>query len=258
MVMVSVFIPTYLDQNDKYLRAAVDSVLKQDYPVEVIVVSDRKSHPKFLDSRVTVIQLQKRLRFSAKNNLAATHAHPHSKYFLLLNDDTYMARGCLSSMVKAAEVGNDNCMVGAVSNCDNGPLFRTHLEVPLLGGGSLTLPSQFTYDEAEPWLDSLFEFKPFPRQFMFETKRLFFYNVLIPKSVWNRIGKMEEGFQNSCEDFDYCIRAHKIGVKLFVEQSAFCFHFSGKTSGVTATALERIEDQKFIEYKHGPDYLRVV
>lgn len=254
--VVSVFIPTYLDQNEKYLRAAVESVLRQDIPLEVIIISDRKAHPKFLDSRVSVIQCQKRLRFSAKNNLAAQHAHPESKYFLLLNDDTYMARGCLEAMAKCA--GYSSRMVGAVSNCDNGPLFNTHLEVPLLGGGSLTLPPQFTFDEAEPWLESLFEFKPFPRQFAFETKKLFFYNVLIPRSVWDTIGPMDERFQNSCEDFDYCIRARKEGVRLMVEQSAFCFHFSGKTSGVTATPRERIEDQQYIEQKHGHDYLRVV
>lgn len=256
--MVSVFIPTYLDQNEKYLRAAVESVLEQDVELEVIIVSDRKKHPIFLDPRVKVIGLEKRIRFSAKNNLAAKHASKDATHYLLLNDDTYMTRGCLKSMVEASKRVGDACMMGSLSNCDNGPIFRAHLEVPLLMGGALTVPSQFDYDEAAPWLDSLFEFKPYPKQFTFETKKLFFYNVLIPKAVWNHLGPMEEKFQNSCEDFDYCIRAHKAGVRLYIEQSAFCFHFSGKTSGLTATSQERMADQCFIEAKHGSDYLRVV
>lgn len=250
---ISVFIPTYLDQNDHYLIASVNSVLNQDIPIEVIVISDRNKHPKFTDPRVRVIELKERTRFCPKNNLAALQASASSEYFLLLNDDTLMTRGCLKRMVDAARLYNNHALVGALSNCDNGPLWRSYLEFNV-NGVKMAIPPQYSIGDMSPWLQELFEFNPFQKPFVFEVPRLFFYNVLVPRTAWDTIGPMDEKFQNSCDDFDYCIRAKRAGLKLIIEQSAFCFHFSGKTSGVTATSSERIADQRYIMEKHGTDY----
>lgn len=255
--MISVFIPTYLDQNEKYLQAAVNAVLAQDVPLEVIVVSDRKVHPEFSDERVKVLKLPQRTRFCPKNNLAARSASKDSTHFLLLNDDTLMTRGSLKEMLKADEL-YPGALIGALSNCDNGPLYRKDFIAHLGDNGKFPIAPQFNFSEAEPFLDFLFEYRPYSESFVFETPRLFFFNVLMKRRTWHHVGQMDEEYLNSCDDFDYCIRAKKIGYKLVVQQSAFCFHFSGKTSGVTATSEERIKDQIYFEKKHGIDVLRVL
>jgi GT2 family glycosyltransferase len=272
--LVSVFIPTYLDKNDRYLQQCLWSLDQQEIPLDIIVITDRPTKPDVSivkNHRVQLLELTERIRFSGKNNMAARAAHPASQFFLLLNDDAFPTRGMIKAMLESLQnmaqmQGDtslvDTTMMGCLSNCDLGLLYYTNFVQALISPEGekewAQFPRQFTMDDVDSRMQELFEYRPFDKIFTFEVPRLYFYNVLIPRKLFEAVGPMEERFLNSCEDFDYCIRAKNIGAKLYVAQSAFCFHFGGSTADVTATDHEREWDQKLVTEKHGELYWRVI
>lgn len=255
--MISVIVPTHLDCNDKYLQCTLRALNEQDADMEVIVVSDRKTSPDISivkNHPCKLVEAPKGMRFAAKNNLGIKLADNRSTHYHLISDDVMPTRGMVKDMAAMMHAGIPAIMA-SLSNCDVGPLYFSNFAMKMDDGGYVSIPPAFTYEQAESFLPKLFEYNPYRGNgFIFEVPRLYFYNVMIPKSVYEKVGPLDENFLNSCDDYDYCIRAKRAGVRLYVQQNTFCIHFGGKTSALTATSEERIADQKYIEEKHGPYY----
>jgi len=51
--------------------------------------------------------------------------------------------------------------------------------------------------------------------------------LMAPRNVWEKVGLLDEDFQFLYEDVDWCWRAKKKGVKLFLVPQAKVVHFGG-------------------------------
>lgn len=103
-------------------------------------------------------------------------------------------------------------------------------------------------------VDQLTPDKIYARQIIEEKGFTWFGNwiVLIPRSVWNRVGKFDPNFEMcGFEDADYSIRAAKEGIETVPVELPF-FHYWGKTRWALPKYPEiRIHNMKYLEQKHG-------
>ena len=105
--LASVIIVTY--NHKKYLKSCINSVLKQDYPHEVIVVdncsqdgSAQLVREKFPD--IKLIESPENKGYGAGNNLGVRQAI--GEYIIILNPDTIVESGWLRELVKPLESEN--------------------------------------------------------------------------------------------------------------------------------------------------------
>jgi len=117
--LVSVLLPVY--NGEAYLRAAIESVLAQDYPnFEFIIVDNAStdSTPAIIaeyanDLRVRVVRNKKTLPRLENFMKAFSQAAAESKWLKVIGDDDRLLPGCLAEMVRAGKKGKK---VGMVSS----------------------------------------------------------------------------------------------------------------------------------------------
>lgn len=155
---------------------------------------------------------------------------------VLLNNDLYLPPGWLAGLLAGLERGFG--VVGAVSN------FELPLDLPW-PSGRLRLPAQAEPADlppgAWPHLDQVLGRynqgaagqAPRPRPFVS------FYAVAIAARAVARLGGLEEGFIQGCEDLDYCLRAWQAGLMVGQAPGAYVAHFSGRATMADAQALAR-------------------
>jgi glycosyltransferase involved in cell wall biosynthesis len=117
--LVSVLLPVY--NGEAYLRAAIESVLAQDYPHFELIIADNASADSTAsiiaeysdDQRVRVVRNVKTVSRLENFNIVFASASEKSKWYKFIGDDDRLLPGCLYKMVQAGE-NHDN--VGLVSS----------------------------------------------------------------------------------------------------------------------------------------------
>lgn len=114
--LVTVIVPTI--GRPKYIKSAIDSVLKQDYKEIELLISD--NYPEIstrlilngvLDSRIRIIERDRRYESSTHMNLCINDASGF--YIMILSDDDLISPNYISSMVSLlSENENENVIVG--------------------------------------------------------------------------------------------------------------------------------------------------
>lgn len=155
---------------------------------------------------------------------------------VLLNNDLYLPPGWLAGLLAGLDQGFG--VVGAVSN------FELPLDLPW-PGGRLKLPAQAEPADlpaqAWPHLDRVLGVynqgargrPPRPRVFVS------FYAVAMAARAVARLGGLEEGFIQGCEDLDYCLGAWRAGLAVGQAPGAYVAHFSGRATMADAQSLAR-------------------
>ena len=97
----SVIIVTY--NSKMYLKSCIGSIMKQDYPFEIIVVDNCSTDDtvEFIRanfSSVKTIESKNNLGYGAGNNLGIKHAE--GEYIVILNPDTVVEDGWLKELIK--------------------------------------------------------------------------------------------------------------------------------------------------------------
>ncbi|RHA75404.1 glycosyltransferase family 2 protein [Phocaeicola coprophilus] len=117
-------------------------------------------------------------------------AKNHYDFYLWLNDDTFVYSNMLTSLLQAAkEKGNEAIIVGATQSIDH----QTTTYGGRLENGEIQKPNG-------------------------ELVSIHHFNgniVLIPHYVYDKIGNLDYHFTHSKGDFDYGLRAGKVGIKMF-------------------------------------------
>ena len=117
--LVSVLMPVY--NAERYLRAAVDSVLAQSYPrFELVMVDDGSTDASWRivqdyaerDARVKALRNERNLRVVKARNRAFTVADPSSKYFAIMDSDDVCVPDRLEREVQFLEGHPDHGLVG--------------------------------------------------------------------------------------------------------------------------------------------------
>lgn len=235
---VTVFITHHLDENRKYLDLCMRAIAgTKNVPIEVIVLADTNEPPVVLPGMQLVHD--KSLNTSIKKvHYGMTLAHPESKHFLFLSDDVVVSEMMLANMVGG--LGESRVIMTPMSNSDLGSRFVAQLPFPQTA-------------EYEEFADKFSELATYETNLRLLVKQewLSFYCVLIPRSVWNLVGELDEALETRHNDEDYCYRAHGYGVHCFINFCAFAFHFGSKTLSKSVLPGEQDEASRHFFKKWG-------
>lgn len=110
-------------------------------------------------------------------------------YYLWLNDDTFVYPNLISSLIEASKVKNDEAIiVGATQN-------SAHTHITYGGRVKSGIPQ--------------------PNGQLIEVDHFNGNIVLIPQSVFKKLGNLDWYFTHSKGDFDYGMRAKSLGIKMY-------------------------------------------
>lgn len=237
---VSIVITAYLPQSKAYLDACIQSVYNLDYPKELIdtvVVTPTWYIPEYKDVK-TIHPC-----FGAYHNPIAVNygfekSNQDSKYVLMINDDVILTRNSLIKMVSVA--GDNKCILGAISNCDQHEFFDADLP---LGLNNRQYRIEDIQDKLQAMMNADLPTGPIR---MFRPQTLYLYCNLFPRQVWREVKNgttpdsigFSENFLTGFDDTDYSIRAKQCGVVLGLVTDSLVWHCSGASADITMKDLK--------------------
>ncbi len=190
------------------------ALLQRGVDKEIFVISDAVEKPTVLPG-ITLHWDRALDNMSEKINYAVKHLFSKdSEGFLFLSDDTVCAPDYAASLY---EVSNWTPMlVSGLSNNDVKRYF--YAEFPFSYSVELT-------DDVVNYALS----QPKERNILISVDMTPFFAIYISKDVWDKIGEFDEDMGVRWNDFDYSIRASKLGIKTCINTGVFCLHLGSKT-----------------------------
>ena len=238
--LVSVVIPVYNQFEYTYwcVRSIVETTKGMDY--EIIIADDcstdtTKDIEKYLPG-VRVIRNEHNLRFTLNCNTAVRYAR--GKYVALLNNDTIVREGWMSTLVDVLEKDPKAGLVGSKMTYPDGVLQEAGCVVWRDGsawnigkGLNPNLP-QFNYVKEVDYVSGA--------SFMF------------PKAVWDELMGFDERYAPSyCEDSDLAFQMRYNGYKVMYQPASCVVHFegmsNGKALGSSLKSYQLVNTRKFYE-----------
>ena len=154
------------------------------------------------------------LGFSRGNNALAAHAR--GRFLVFLNNDVQLEKGWLEELIG---VFADRPGLGIAGNVQFSVYAR---EVDHAG--------IFFTPEGRP-----VHFRPaaasLPREAFFPAPAVTGACMAVRRELFRRLGGFDEGFRNSYEDVDLCLRAHKAGAEVGVASRSSIWHYVGSSPG---------------------------
>ncbi len=192
----------------------------------------------FFRHNLRVILNKENLGFAAANNQGLRAAR--GEFLCLLNNDTVVARGWLSTMIGHLRAMPEAGMIGPVSN-----MVGNEAKVPV---------GYSTIGEMPRWAA---EYCRRHDGKTFQMKMLGFFCVMFRREVYEKIGELDERFGvGYFEDTDYCHRARREGFELRCTRDAFVHHWQGASFRLLdkgAFAGIYRENQQLFESKWGAE-----
>ncbi len=213
--MISVIIPTHLDENQVYLNACMVSVLaQQDVKKEVFVMASTVNKPQ-VPTEFTVHHDPELNSASKKAQYAiANLCSKDTKGYLFLSDDVVLSPFYCAGMLEATK--ENGLIVSGISNNENKNRYWS--DIPFENGIDYT-------DHVLHWCLQ----QPKERLTLFPVPWISFYAVYIPKFVYEMVGETDPGLECRGNDQDYCYRALKKDIGTFIHTGVVCVHFGTKT-----------------------------
>ncbi|MFT7462475.1 MAG: GT2 family glycosyltransferase/glycosyltransferase involved in cell wall biosynthesis [Pseudohongiellaceae bacterium] len=229
----SVIIITYNGLD--FTRRCVESILEHDDGCEIeIIFVDNDSHdetPSYLrkfckgrDDADAVLNKDNR-GFAAAVNQGMERARFEN--IVVMNNDTVVAPGWLSSMVRHVERDPSIGIIGPMTNNI---------------GNEARIEMNYT-DAADMGSEVRAHLLAHQGR-RFELSVTAFFCVLIPRATYTALGGLDEIFgRGFFEDDDYCCRVREIGLKVVVAEDAFVHHELSASFG----KLPTLEKQRLFE-----------
>jgi GT2 family glycosyltransferase len=222
----------------RWLEGLLPSLAAQTWtPLEVVVVDNgstddtaawvRREHP-----RVRLVRLDPGLSLAGGINRGVAEAR--GAHLLVLNQDIVLDPEAVAEMVAVAE-SHPAC--GAVA-----PTLRLMRTPSFLNGlGNRVEGRSWGTDNAMGHLD-LGQFDAWR-----EVPSSCFAATLVPRTAWERVGAVDEGFPLYYEDSDWCYRARAHGLAVRLAPRARAFH----AFGGSGDAPEGLSPGKLARVVHG-------
>ncbi len=212
-----------------HLQECLPSLQAQTYPnLEIVIIDDASDDgtETFLREQFPDVVYRKQKNgpnFAAGCNQGI--AHSSGELIFLLNNDTVLDPNCVQEMV-AACVDHEN--VGGVA-----ALLRFYHNRPFVNGlGTVTRRLGFGHDLGVGNLD-VGQFKQ-----MAQVPMLCFGAAMIPRSVLEQVGPIEEAYQFYSEDADWSYRARAFGFDLVAAPRALVYHKFSASTGALPSAFK--------------------
>lgn len=247
---VTMVIPTCYEKNQRYLDLTIRSIENLNYPkdkIEVIVVASNGFIPT-VPHDVKLITHSERLHFSPAVNMGFREADPESELYMIVSDDLILTKNSLQKLVN--QWAGRDIILGPISNCENA--MRYSLVFGFKKGNELKIFPQnvYRYDQTKDDHVDMMNADSFYSAGLWMTDALCFFSVLIPKTVWQKIGELDENFKSGQEDSDYCARARIMGIPVGICLDVFIWHFGGVTAEDMMTDEIRKESLNYFYQKY--------
>ncbi len=212
---ISVIVLTY--NNWAYTEACLNSLLQQsDYPGALeIVVADNASSDETVEClkewavrepRMKLVLNEDNLGFSAGNNTGLVAAS--GDYLVMLNNDTVVTRGWLLTLLRHFQVDPQLGLLGPATN---------HI------GNESKVPVVYETIEQMPVAARQYTLTHMGE--LYPMKTLAFFCVMMPRSVYETVGPMDEHFgRGFFEDDDYSRRIQQQGLHLACADDVLVHH----------------------------------
>lgn len=225
--LITVISTHHLNENDKYLHWSLKSILASvDVDIEVLCYSSAKECPE-VPFQVTLIHDPvKYENCSAKFNAGIKMASPHSKFICMVADDVMISKYALDEM--SAAIGDRVVIMGPASNCDSTTRYQAKFAVVNDLDNAMVIPQKCTLEEIVGFEKAIIDY-PSKQRILIDPGWISFYCVMIPKSVVNAVGELDERMDVRWNDVDYCERARKLGIPSMINLGAFALHFGDRT-----------------------------
>lgn len=219
----SIIIPVFNKAGlTRHLLETIRPTLEGAGEGEIIVIDNASSDetPQMLQAFpwVRVIRNEINRGFSGANNQGAQLAH--GKFLVLLNNDMETRPGWLASLLQTArdpQVG----AVGARLLFSNGTLQHAGVAIdPVHVGTPAFVAFHDMYQLPEDYE---------PAAHVREQQVVTGACLLTPKSLYERLGGLDEGFWNGYEDIDYCLKVRDAGYRVVYDGRAVITHFESQS-----------------------------
>ena len=241
--MVSCIVTHHINQNDWLLTRCIRSLIADQCPKEIIIVTDAPFPPTLILAEPCAYL--KIFHFTdgsmnhsvKKGNFGASKASPSSQAFFFMGDDVVVLPDSVGNL--AEEACYHNMILNPLSNCDDINIINPQIagflrEVdPLKEEGGLHHLADIT--------------KQLP--FIFPTNRLYFFATMIPRAVWEKVGSFDEQFESGFDDSDYCLRAAISNIRLGVLSNAFVLHYGHQTIAKLPTESAEVSQNNYRKFQ---------
>lgn len=213
-VPVSIVIPAH--NQLAYCRQCINAILLHTPEPHRLILVDNGSTDgvgEFFDAvpGATVIHAGENRGFAGGVNLGIAASEGA---VLLLNSDTLVPQGWLSTLMGALSAASDIGLVGPRSNCVSGAQEITGLRFD-------------TLEEINAYAARL---RAEQAGRLRDVARLVGFCLLIRREVIGQVGLFDEGYGvGNFEDDDYCLRAQRAGWRCCIAEDAFVFHYGSRT-----------------------------
>lgn len=220
--LVSIVTPSW--DKKLFLKEMIEAVVRNTkYPYELIIIDNSstdgtKEYLENLDLEVDgqVIYNKENMGFGKANNQAAQIAK--GNYLCFLNNDTLPTKGWLTAMMKVFE---EEVAVGCVG-------------AKLLHPGRDTIQHAGVVEMKDGRPDHIYFKKPANYPPANERKQYFGVTgacMLIPKGLFDELGRFDESYWCGWEDMDMMQQLRKRGYRVYYEPTAVVYHYESRTEG---------------------------
>jgi GT2 family glycosyltransferase len=248
-IMVSIVLVTYLKDNQKYLDLCMESIKRQTFKdYEVILVSSGEHSPTHPDW-ITHHHSDERLHFADAINHGVRRTNPSSKYILLLSDDCVMTETSLEMLV--GTIGEGQMILNPISTCDNNSSYSLVFAYEKNGETKQLTNRFYRYDDLSQDIEYIMKTRSIYPVGIVLREYVAFYATMIPRSVWEKVGELDQNFKTGQEDADYCKRAKQQNIPSGFALNSFILHFGGVTADQVMERPGREQNIKYYKDKWG-------
>lgn len=215
---VSVVIPAY---NGAVLtRRCLDRLIEQELDAEIVVVDDASTDETEVmlsgyDGKITVLRNEMNTGFATATNRGV--AASSGEVLVFLNNDTEPVDGWLDALLGHLDAHPEAGVVGCKLLYPDGRI--QHAGVAF-GPDGIPYHLYNGFPGDHPATNR-------SRRFQVVTAAC----MAVPRSVFDRLGGFDEGYVNSAEDVDLCLRAGELGYEVHYCADAVVVHLESATRG---------------------------
>ena len=236
---ISLIIVTYNNKIDT-IKSCVESVLASNPKPKEIIIVDNGYNPG-ISSLVRKIELKHYkhiLLLKNKDNMGFSKGinkgmeMASQKYYVLLNPDTKIINHASFGEILKCHINKQAGIVGGICIDDNGNRHNSFYRLPK----ALTAIFEFSN------VKRIFPNNNYSKKFYYINEKIKFSSQSFPvegvsgafmsidKRVVEKIGNLDENYFLYLEDIDFCTRAQKHKIKVYVCPNAVAFHRGGESS----------------------------
>ncbi len=221
---VSIIIPVINGYFPRYLIKSLNNIRYPKTKLEIIIVEILNKIEKVHLNKIRTIRVYigKKIGFGEAVNTGIKKSRGNAVF--IINSDVLINDYCLKKLVRFYEKFGGNVIVGPSIYSSEKKFKLSSFDTPGFG--------------LNPFLGKLTFEKNYLRNYKskreFEVLWISGSAMLFSKETWEKVGKFDEKFFLYWEDSDFCTKAKKKGIKVYILSTAKIWHYGSASIGRTS------------------------